>query len=283
MWECPDFFHLGDRHALVVSIWHEHKLYYPIYMIGDYTDQRLKIRNEGFVDLGRTFYAPQSMTDEQGRRIMWGWLRESRSIAAQMKAGWSGVLSLPRQLSVLSKGELGMQPAPELQALRRSHRRWCELVCHGDDAIMLDGAAGAAIEIIVEWEPGDATEVGLKVRAAPDGTEETLILFDRAAQRLRIDRTRSSLAEDTSSADVGGPFRLDADESLRLHVFLDASVIEVFANGRACLSTRIYPTRPESIALGVFARGGRATLRSLDTWRMASIWPEGERCRIPDA
>ncbi|MGH2562481.1 MAG: GH32 C-terminal domain-containing protein, partial [Thermomicrobiales bacterium] len=62
------------------------------------------------------------------------------------------------------------------------------------------------------------------------------------------------------------------DEPLRLHVFLDGSVIEVFANGRASITDRIYPSRPDSLGVGLLARAGRATLTSLDVWEMDSIW-----------
>jgi len=60
-----------------------------------------------------------------------------------------------------------------------------------------------------------------------------------------------------------------------LHVFVDHSVIEVYANGSACLTTRVYPLRAESVGVELFARGGPAELRKLDVWEMRSIWPGG--------
>ena len=50
-----------------------------------------------------------------------------------------------------------------------------------------------------------------------------------------------------------------------------ASVIEVFANGRACITARVYPSRPDSLGVQLFARGGTARPRSLDVWEMDSI------------
>ena len=71
-----------------------------------------------------------------------------------------------------------------------------------------------------------------------------------------------------------GPLRLGEDEPLRLRVFIDRSVIEVFANGRQCLTLRAYPQREDSRGISVFARGGEAKLASLDVWQMRSVWPE---------
>ena len=71
-----------------------------------------------------------------------------------------------------------------------------------------------------------------------------------------------------------GPFELAGKEPLKLHIFIDASVIEVFANGRACLTERTYPTRKESLGIGLFERGGKAQLRSMEVWPMTPISPD---------
>jgi beta-fructofuranosidase len=39
------------------------------------------------------------------------------------------------------------------------------------------------------------------------------------------------------------PLALGPDESLRLQVFLDRSVLEVFANQRVSITSRLYPGR----------------------------------------
>jgi sucrose-6-phosphate hydrolase SacC (GH32 family) len=48
--------------------------------------------------------------------------------------------------------------------------------------------------------------------------------------------------------------------------------IEVFANDRAYLSSRIYPTRGDSLGIALFAQGGEACLETLDAWQMRSMW-----------
>ena len=66
------------------------------------------------------------------------------------------------------------------------------------------------------------------------------------------------------------------DEPLRLRVFVDRSIVEVFANDRQCLTLRVYPQRDDSAGVSVFARGSGARLASLDVWRMGSIWEGNE-------
>ncbi|MFL5696946.1 MAG: GH32 C-terminal domain-containing protein [Ktedonobacteraceae bacterium] len=43
-------------------------------------------------------------------------------------------------------------------------------------------------------------------------------------------------------------------------------------NNRCYLASRVYPQRRDSLGLELFARKGRARVRSLDIWHLASIW-----------
>jgi len=49
---------------------------------------------------------------------------------------------------------------------------------------------------------------------------------------------------------------------------VDRSVIEVFANGRACHTLRTYPTRDDALGVGLVARNGSARVESVSVWRM---------------
>jgi beta-fructofuranosidase len=113
--------------------------------------------------------------------------------------------------------------------------------------------------------------VGIAVRCTPEGAEQTLIRYDRLQGMLRIDRQRSSLSEEVERDIRSGPLALAAGEPLFLHIFLDHSVIEVFANYRLCMSSRVYPSRIDSLGVGFFARGGSARIKALDVWEMESI------------
>ena len=55
-------------------------------------------------------------------------------------------------------------------------------------------------------------------------------------------------------------------------MFVDRSIVEVFANDRQCLTLRTYPEREDSSGVSVFARGSDARLSSFDIWQMGSVW-----------
>ena len=121
MWECPGLVSLSGRSLFFCSPEDERRPYRPVAFTGDVVDLRFAPERASVLDHGNSFYAPQATIDEGGRRLLWGWLREARDAEAQRAAGWSGVMSLPRVLSLLPDGALGVEPAAELTALRRTH------------------------------------------------------------------------------------------------------------------------------------------------------------------
>ena len=116
-----------------------------------------------------------------------------------------------------------------------------------------------------------AKEGGISVRRSPDAAEETTISYEAATQNVVLATGRSSLSPDAGGGTYRGALKLNPGEPLRLTVFLDGSVVEVFANGRTCLTGRIYPTRSDSLGVGIFAREGRARVKSLDAYEMKAI------------
>jgi beta-fructofuranosidase len=263
MWECPDLFPLGDEHVLVVS---PVPLQRSLYAIGPLRQQRFSPRRWAPLDAGGYLYAPQSFADANGRRIMFGWLWEGRDEAAQRAAGWAGVMSLPRVLTLV-EGELTFEPAAELRALRSE--RWSTRDVSLGPRFRA-GLSGVGLEIEATIEPRSASQVGLAVRCAPDASEQTVIVYDTVSERLSIDRSKASLDPTTKRDERAASLPLRSSEPLRLHVFVDRSVVEVFANGRICLTTRVYPSRTDSTGVELLASGGGAHVSALDVWQLRS-------------
>jgi beta-fructofuranosidase len=290
MWECPDFFRLGYQDVLVISAFNTKKQegLYTLYFTGTLTDCRFVAEQVHKMDYGDVgFYAPQTFQDAHGRRIMFAWLNEQRSETAQKASGWAGVMSLPRILTPRSDGKVGIVPAPELAQLRGEHYHLDETTLTPNTPNALSAVPvtipGDSLELVAEFEAKSASQLVLDVRRSPGGEEKTIISYDFDTQILTIDRALSSLDKDTNKPPLRGIVGLLPDQRLRLHLFLDHSVLEVFANGWACFTTRIYPTRSDSMQLALSAVGGEVVLKSLDLWAMYSIWPANETRMIPDS
>ncbi|MFN2167824.1 MAG: glycoside hydrolase family 32 protein, partial [Anaerolineae bacterium] len=123
MWECPLFLDFGARQALVTSVQATRVDHlYPAYATGSFQDERFTLEVQDILAHGGYFYAPHTGRLEDGRHVMWGWLREARSPQVSQWAGWAGTMSLPLIVSLEPDGQLALAPAAELQALRDEHR-----------------------------------------------------------------------------------------------------------------------------------------------------------------
>jgi beta-fructofuranosidase len=269
IWECPNFFALGDKWVLLVSMWKNHTLLYPAAFIGEFRDLEFYPEQYQRLDWGQQcMYAPLTFLDNQHRRLMFGWLQEQRSKEAQIAADWSGVMSLPRVLS-LENNVLKISPAPELASLRLEVFE-LEHKLLSDVEETLD-VQGAALELKLELELTEDAIFTLALHASPDKIEQTLITYDNAKKELSLDTSHSSLDPHITAKNVSTT-HTPKGNTLTLHIFLDHSAIEIFADNETCITSRLYPTRPDSLGLGVLARKGEVSLKQLCLWKMASIW-----------
>lgn len=267
-WECPQLFPLGDRHVLIVSVWDAEppNTRYPVAFVGDCRAGRFEPEHVARFDHGADCYAPATMADAHGRRLAWAWSWEARDEDAALEQGWAGVLTAPRVLTLTTAGTLGIAPAPELAALR-GERETLEAGPLGPE--LVPQTRGDVLELAAVVAPGSARAIRLTVRAAPAGEEQTTVEWDGAASRLSIDRSRSSLDPRARGGSHGGVLDLAGDD-LELRVFVDRSIVEVYANGRLTLTERIYPTRADSTGVVLSAVGGDALVRSFDVWELRS-------------
>ena len=265
VWECPNFFPLGDKWVLIVAGKGREFPFTTFSFVGDFTAGRFTPDIEGVLDHGY-FYAPLTMLDSRGRRLLYGQLREGRSEQAHAAAGWASMHSIPRVLS-LRDGKLRMEPIPEIERLRGEPVALHGVQFSGEDQLL--DVTGRALDIDARFEPVGV--VGLAVACAPDGSEETRIMYDPERQELVVDRSRSSLLDGVETFPQRARHALAPGELLDLRILLDGSALEVLANGGASIAARIYPSRQDSQGVKLFGEG---RLEAMTIWPMASIWPD---------
>ena len=266
---CPDFFPLGDRHMLLFI---SHNLGCQYYL-GRYSgDQFLPEQHGRMTWIDNAFFAPESLLDDQGRRIMWAWVRDGREEETQQASGWSGAMSLPRVLWLGSDGSLRLAPPEEITLLRYNPRKIENLSVPNSSDVTLPGISGNSIELSIEMESDAATRFGVAVCRAPDGQEQTLVFYDRVEKKLKIDTTKASLGEGSKTVE-SGPLDLPPGEPLRLRVFVDHSMVEAFANDRQAITRCVYPTRTDSQSVAFLSHGGETLVKSVEAWDMAATNP----------
>ncbi len=214
-------------------------------------------------------------------------------------------MSLPRVLSLVDAESsedsgpdalrpddrrLKMVPVSAVESLREDHVTAGRVDLPHNERVFVDGIEGATLELFLQINPKDSSVVEIDVLRSPDGEERTRIGFyaDRGYRIDRYDRRSparySILSVDTSHSSAlpgvrtrppeNAPVLLDPDGRIRLRIFVDRSVVEVFAGDSQCVGVRVYPGRRDSTGVALKSIGGSAIVERFDAWSMASVYPE---------
>lgn len=261
-WECPNFMRFKDMGVLVVSPLFDNvqdKNYAPrssvVYSIAPYSDGGTFVPGTWkAVDFGgpNNFYAGHNHRTPDGRYWLWGMVIGGGSPGHD----WVTHLTLPRVISLRPDGLLGQEPPVELQGLRRSHWSETNLNLVGNHLL---GIKSSTFEIIAEIEISGATSIGMDIRASDDFTSKTRLVYDVLNSKLNLDGFNADFK------------LLPGEDVLRLHAFVDRSVVEAFTNRRECGTVRAFQDINNQ-AIRLFSEGGTARIRSVDVWEMGSIW-----------
>ncbi len=257
---CADLFKIGDKYMLLCI---SHRLG-ARYYLGQWKNEQFYPdfhAQMSWVD--REYFAPESLLDDKGRRIMWAWMFDE----SDDEKARAGTMGLPRVLSLGNDGMLRMSPPKELERLRYNPKKVKDLTVKADSEVLLKDIQGNSIEIMMEMLPKDAKQFGVKVCASPDGREETLIYYDANDMKIKVDTKKSSLIEGRKKIE-GGPLKLKQGEPLKLRIYVDKSIVEVFANDRQAVARHIYPSQKDSVNVVVFSKGGSTKIRKIQAWDM---------------
>jgi beta-fructofuranosidase len=260
MWECPDLFPLGSKHVLIYST--EHKVVWHVGTL-DKREMRFYSEQDGLIDRG-AYYAPKSMLDGKGRRILWGWVQERRADAEIRAAGWSGSISLPRVLSVSSQGRLHMEVVPELGSLRSQTVTITGPKSADTFAARLRGAVikGRCGEIVWKFNSRE-TELG--------GFEINLRTTGGAAPFLSV---RTEDRDGIRSAIIGDqavPLSPNQNGLSTIHIWIDNSIIETFVDGADVVTSRVYVSPQEQGDVQLIWSGSTQGLREFTVSRIQPI------------
>jgi beta-fructofuranosidase len=256
MWECPDYFEIDKQGVFVFSPQgidpsgdSYNNIYQSGYVIGNLNLDTLELEHGGFYELDRgfDFYAPQTMSDDRGRRIMVAWVGLPDVEYPTDNRGWAHCLSLPRELS-LKRGKLIQKPVPELSKLRK------ELVEVEDKlsgSRIYPGVSGDSFEMSCSVKNIGAKEFGINLRVGKG--QATVVKYNAVDKKIILDRSSSGELYDVEHGTVR-KCSFDSDE-INFHIFMDRSLVEIFINdGEEVFTARIFPDK-ESKGVEFFSDG----------------------------
>lgn len=291
---CPYFWPIGNRYILPFFS----HMSGGQYLLGDYDTLRDKmiVTSHGKFNFGAWgpsgVHAPSATPDGKGGVI----------IIFNMNPGkptgeWDQIMTLPRRLTLAGKDDLVIEPAGDIESLRNTRQEMKNIKLPANKEIVLKSIKGNTMELNLEIDAKMAPMIELNVLRSPGKQEFTRIAFFRGrgfnavrqglidppatgipasnlnGSLISIETSYASLHPDVNPrAPETAPILIDANEPLRLRVFIDKSVVEVFVNGKQALAVRVYPSRNDSVGVSVMAQGQDSELKLLEAWQMKSIY-----------
>ncbi|PTL16410.1 sucrose-6-phosphate hydrolase [Staphylococcus gallinarum] len=263
MWECPDYFNLNGYDILMfcpqgLASKGEHfkNIYQSGYIMGQYDIDNLTMNHGDFheLDHGFDFYAPQTFIDEQGRRILIGWMGLPDTNYPSDEDGWAHCLTIPRVLTI-EEGKLKQRPIPALESLRTNEET--ALGYANKFPRQLHPYEGTQYELIIDILENDATAIYFELRTSKQ--HSTFITYDTKSRTLTLDRSESGLLPNP----VEGTTRTTtlSQDLTQLRIYVDTSSIEIFCNnGESVLTSRIF-TDENATGIKTSTESGQAYLR----------------------
>lgn len=280
IWECPDLIEVSvagqpekKKWVLLISNSHPQGPRYVgmQYFVGNFDGKKFTADNPKqyplYLDYGKDFYAAVTFNNipkEDGRTILLGWANNWAYAQAIPTSPWRSAMTLPRELYLKNTAQgyrLIQKPIRELLSLRAD-----SIDHHHLGSIFKE----QAFEIEYEFIGGSTNNFGLTLATGKD--EETIIGYDKAKEEVYLDRTKSGNVKfhpDFSSIERA-PVKLK-DGRLKLNIFIDHSIVEVFINdGEQVITDQIFPTSNE-YEIKTFSKEGDA-ITNVNVWKMKSVW-----------
>jgi len=259
MWECPDFFALGEKHVLLYST--EHATWWEVGSF-DKAELRFHCEKRGILDHG-AYYAPRSMVDGTGRRILWGWVQETRDAALIKQAGWAGCISLPRVLTLSPGNGLQINVAPEIVSLRqlRLEIKTPHEMQGISDQLMRTPIQNRRGSILCTFEAGTTPcSLTLQLRT----TAEPVTIFS-------LTYSQTTGAPFIAIGDRLIPAHPDAAGFITLQIWVDGSVIETFIDQHQAMTTRSYEAPNQPGEIYILWAGSLSVLKNLSIFDVDPI------------
>lgn len=277
VWECPDLIEMKTdgnqtKWVLIVSIGKggPNGGSATQYFVGNFDGENFTNSNNKetvlWLDYGPDDYAGVTWSNTGNQKLFLGWMSNWDYAQQVPTKNWRSAMTLPRELS-LKKTDKGYRlfsaPSKALQALRTSTQ-----ILNGKNNLF-SGLYEAELEFDTQNET--TGELGVSFSNAKNETIKTG--FDKSANEFYIDRSRAgSTSFSPSFTKRSAAKRISTNSTVRLHVFIDHSSVELFADsGSVSMTAVFFPSGVLSKAM-VYNNGGKAKVQKAVLHQLKSIW-----------
>lgn len=234
---------------------------------GKFTPEQTEAQDFELSGISKDGYGLLSPTifQKDGKTICLGIVPDKLPTSVNLQMGWAHNYSLPRELSLAADGTLLQKPYSGLTSMRTATS--VALNTTLDGRLSLSPVSGRQVELLGSFT---IAEGKCGFRLLKSGSSEASITYDSAFGTITLDLT--SLSREVNDNAYGGiysatlPKRLKAGDTLKLNVFLDGSILDIFINDSWAFSVRVFPKDASNVEIEAFATS--PTKAVLQAWTL---------------
>lgn len=240
------------------------------------------LENANWVDWGKDYYAARSyrnFSSNPSDKTYWiGWMGNWDYAQDVPTSPWQGNQSIPRELELKYSDTKGYQliqkPLQGLEKLRQGNFNFQNQQVTGEQEVTGFNQNSNIYELKVRFQIDSRNQIfGLNL--ADDGAGNKLVVgYDTKSSTLFVDRRNAGITNFNAAfpSIVYAPTPFPDDNTIDLHIFMDQSSVEVFANDyQTCLSDLVF-THAEDHKISLFSVDYPVTVLDFEAWEMKSIW-----------
>lgn len=273
-WEMPNITKIGDKWLFTATPLNTgvgvHTLYWTGSINADGTfapDSRTPktVEMAGFSKDGYGLLSP-TIFQKDGKTLMLGIVPDKLAGSENYKMGYAHTYSLPREISLDSKGNLIQKPFSGLAAMRSETSFMMtdfDLTAEKD----LDPVQGRSLELSAKFVVGNG-DFGFSFLG--NGDKKVTLTYQPNSGMLSLDM--SGINRIFNDGVFGGvynyalPTPVAMGEEMTLKVFVDHSIIDIFVNDTYAASVRVFPRDVDAVKATAFAKNGSVKMTSLEAY-----------------
>ena len=228
-------------------------------------DKPAKLELDGFSKQGYGLLSP-TIFQHDGKTLLMGIVPDKLPSANNYELGWAHCYSLPREVSLASDGTLVQRPYSGLQAMRTGEKySRADFDLNGTES--LAPVSGRKVELCGEFVVGSG-DFGFNL--FKHGDKQVKLYYSWAENKLTVDASGIDRWVNDGGVYDGKygstlPRSIAKGEVLKIHAFIDHSIMDVFVNDTWAFSMRLFPTDAEADGIEAFA-DGTTHVNKLEAW-----------------
>ena len=212
-----------------------------------------------------------SVLHQNGKIIAIGIVPDILPSQNNYNLGWAHLFSLPREWTLDTNNHLIQQPYIGTQTMRVTSSAYSVSNQDISGILSLSPVSGKIVEIDGSFVVSNATSFGFHVRK--NGNNYLSIYYSPFTNNFTVDATNIARL----SNDAGGfnglyqsvlPQAPALGDTMRIHIFIDHSIMDVFISNQYAFSIRVFPTDPNADEIEAFSDGGTTHIASIQAWNL---------------